>query len=408
MTTTEHGSNGRVEVEFDHHSAEFRENNYAQFDELRSKCPVTHSSTHGGFWVFSDYATVFEAARDDDMFNSYPSVGVPASEMPFPIIPIESDPPLTQKLRSILLNRFSPKATDTLEPKARELATELIDGFIERGSCDIVQELTTPLPARLTLHMLGMDESKYEHWVHWVHSTVHDRASDPEKAGIAGMEMFGEIAEHMAQRRSEGFGDDALSALMQAKIDGTPLDDVQITMYTVLLLMGGMDTTSGLTGNAMIRLIERPELRQRLIEDRDLLPDATEEFLRYDTPTQGLARTIGKDGRFCGFEMKKGERAVLLWAAANRDPAVFEDPDVIDFDRQNKKHLAFGVGAHRCMGSSLARMMFRVMMDEILTRLPDFELAGTPERFEDAAEVYAVSSMPIRFTPGPRVGDGAS
>jgi cytochrome P450 len=153
-----------------------------------------------------------------------------------------------------------------------------------------------------------------------------------------------------------------------------------------------------------LRLIERPDLRQRLIEDRSLLPDATEEFLRHDTPTLGLARTITRDQEFCGRQLPQGEHALLMWAAANRDPAVFENPDEIDFARVNKRHMSFGVGAHRCLGSNIARQMFQVMIDEVLTRLPDYQLAGEPQRFADAGEVFAVCGLPISFTPGPRVG----
>jgi cytochrome P450 len=401
VTTSEQASaTERAEIDFDHHSPEFRENNYATFDELRSQCPVAHSSQHEGFWVLSDYESVYAAARDDDLFNSYPSVGVPASGLPYPILPIESDPPLTQKLRSITLRKFSPGAANKLEPKVREIATDLIDRFIERGECDIVGELTTPLPARVILHMLGMDEEKYAEWVDWVHSLVHDRAHDEEKANHAGLKLFGEISKHMQLRRDNGFDDGLLSDIMRGEIDGEPLDDMQITMYTVLMMLGGMDTTSGLTGNALVRLAERPDLWERLMNDRSILPEVTEEFLRHDTPTQGLARTMSRDETFFGQPLKKGDRAILMWASANRDPKVFERPDEIDFDRPNKRHMAFGIGMHRCLGSNIARLMFRVMIDELLNRLPDFEIAGEYERFEDAGEVYAVRTLPIRFTPG--------
>jgi cytochrome P450 len=174
-------------------------------------------------------------------------------------------------------------------------------------------------------------------------------------------------------------------------------------MYTLMMMLGGMDTTSGLTGNALLCLMERPELRQVLIDDPGLLASATEEFLRHSTPTLGLGRTIKRSEQFHGQELRAGEFAMLMWAAANRDPAMFEDPATIDFHRPNtRKHMAFGVGVHRCLGSHMARMMFQEMMSEILQRLPDFELKGEPVRFEDAGEVYAVRRLPIKFTPGPR------
>lgn len=287
---------------------------------------------------------------------------------------------------------------------ATELTNELIDAFIERGECDIVGELTTPMPARLILRMLDFDESRYREWVEWVHTTVHDRAHEPEGRG-RGMEMFAEIARHMQQRREQGLAGDLFSDILRGTLDGEPLDDAQITMYGFLMMLGGMDTTSGLTGNVLLRLCEDRDLRDRLAADLDLIAQGSDEFIRLYTPTLGLARTVTRDADFHGQHLRQGDRAILMWGAANRDPAVFSDPDALDLHRANaRKHMAFGVGVHRCLGSHIAKMMFQVMLGQIFTRLPDFELAGVPERFEDAGEVYAVRKLPIRFSPGKPVG----
>ncbi|MCK0516776.1 cytochrome P450 [Williamsia sp. DF01-3] len=386
----------------DHHSPEFRADPYAIFKELRAACPMARSDQYGGFWAFLDYDSVFDAARDDDLFNSYPSVGVPASGMPYPILPIESDPPLTKQLRAITLKQFSPQVAEELRPQVRQMAQDMVDEFIERGHCDIVAELTTPLPAKTMLHVLGFDETRYLEWVKWVHTVVHDRTQDEDTAAAAGMELFGEIGKHMQERREGALGDDLFGRILSGQVDGVPLDDIQITMYTFLMMLGGMDTTSGLTGNALLRMIEQPELRQTLIDEPDMLKPATEEFLRHSSPTLGLARTVSRDTDFHGQNLQAGDRAILMWAAANHDPDVFESPETIDFWRDNKRHLAFGVGQHRCLGSHLARMMFQEMISEILERLPDFELDGEAELFEDAGEVHAVRHLPIRFTPGAR------
>ena len=155
MTDTHTGPGQRAEVDLDHHSPEFREDPFGKFDEIRSRCPVAHSEHYEGFWTLVDYASVFEAARDDALFNSYPSVGVPASGMPFPILPIESDPPVTQELREVTLRQFSPGSAEKARPATLEMANEAIDAFIEPGKCDLVGELTTPLPARLILRLSG-------------------------------------------------------------------------------------------------------------------------------------------------------------------------------------------------------------------------------------------------------------
>jgi cytochrome P450 len=403
---TQADSRPRAEVDLDHHSPEFREDPYGRFRQMReSGCPVAHSYSYDGFWALVDYASVFDAARDDDLFNSYPSVGVPASTIPFPILPIETDPPQTGELREATLRQFSPGSAEKARPLAAAIATELIDEFIERGDCDIVAQLTTPLPARVILRLLEWDESRYGEWVHWVHSTVHDRAHDPEKAGAAGMEMFGEIAKQLQERRAKGLGDDLFSDIVRGTLDGKPLDDTQITMYGVLMMLGGMDTTSGMTGNVLLRLCQEPQLRKQLLDDPGLISGSTDEFLRTCTPTLGLARTVSRDAEFHGQQLREGDRAILMWAAANRDPEVFPDPDALDLHRANaRKHMAFGVGIHRCLGSHFAKMMFQVMLGQILDRLPDFELNGDYERFTDAGEVHAVRALPIRFTPGRRVG----
>ena len=327
MTDIHTGPRQRAEVDLDHHSPGFREDPYGKFDEIRSRCPVAHSDHYEGFWTLVDYASVFEAARDDDLFNSYPSVGVPASGMPFPILPIESDPPVTQELREVTLRQFSPGSAERTRPTALKMADEAIDAFIERGECDLVGELTTPVPARLILRLLKFDESRSMEWVDWVHTVVHERARDPEQAAVAGMELFAEINKHMEQRRAEGLGDDLFSDILRGTLNGEPLDDTQIAMYTFLMMLGGMDTTSGFTGNVLLRLAGDNKLRRQLVEDPELIKAGTDELLRVYTPSLGLARTVSRDAEFHGQSLCAGDRAILMWAAANRDPAMFENPE---------------------------------------------------------------------------------
>lgn len=398
---------GDLASQLDQHSDFFRENVYDVYRELRGQCPMVHSEKWGGFWAFLDYQDVYDAEQVAELFSSGAGKEVPGVEGSIPFIPIDYDPPLVQEYRRIALPFFSPGAAKALEPTFRSLATELIDDFIEAGEADIIGQLTTPLPARWILQMLGFDESRWREWVDWIHTTVHDLAINREKSGAAAAQIYASINTEILKRREGGYGEDLLSTLMQARVNGEPLDDGQILGYGFLMLLGGMDTTSGLTGNALVRLEEQPELRERLIREPELLPKATEEFLRHDTPTQGLPRIVAKDCQFKGQTFSAGERVLLMFAAANRDPKVFEDPDRIDFDRIGNRHLAFGAGPHRCMGSNHARMMFQVMMSEILTRLPDYTINGEVERFADAGSVYAVRRLPIRFTPGPRVNDGS-
>ena len=385
----------------DHHTDYFLNNIYEIYDGLRAKCPVAHSTAHGGFYFAVGYDAVADADRDNVTFSSANGRTVPTPpDSTFRLVPVESDPPEHIHYRRMALPFFSPDVAKRDEPMFRQLATELIDDFIETGKADIVKQLTTPLPAIWILRLLGFDDTKWADWIKWLHALVHERTTDDAITGRDQVIMS--IAAEVEKRRTEGLGDDILSHVMGMEIDGEPLEEYVPFAFALTMILGGMDTTSGLTGNSLARMLERPELKQRLLDDPDILPKATEEFLRHDTPAQSQGRLVTQDCEYKGQQLRKGDRLLLVHAAANRDPAVFPNPDVIDFDRKPNRHLAFGVGPHRCMGSHHAKVMFQVMISEILKRLPDFELDGEIEYYPDGGDVYAVSKLPIRFTPGPR------
>ena len=400
MTNTP--SQGQSLDSVDHHSEYFLNHNYEIYDELRQRCPVSHSTAWDGFWLFTDYDVTYQAAQDTDTFSSRPQKGVPmASDAVF--IPIDSDPPLLREYRNIVLPYLSPSAAKEFEPKFREMAHRLIDEFIEDGKADIVAQLTTPLPAIWMLRMLGFDESRWTDWVEWIHAVVHERSADPEKAGVAITKIYTNITQEIDRRRSEGFGNDLFSVIMQGQAADRALSDDEVLSFGFQLLLGGLDTTSGLVGNTLIQLDEHRDLRERLITEPQLLRSATEEFLRHSTPVQGVYRLVAQDCQVGGQHLKAGDRLTLLYAAANRDPKIFDNPAAIDLDRKAIRHLAFGVGPHRCLGSNHARVMFQVMISLILERLPDYSISGPVERFPDAGDVYAVRHLPITFQPGSRV-----
>jgi cytochrome P450 len=405
---TERTDPNRPVVDLDVHSVEFGRRNYEIYDELRQRCPLAWSPANGGHWLFTDYASTFDAARNDELFSSAQGAGIPEPGYGKPLTdvlpPIHTDPPLTGEMRRLTLRFLSPAAADALEPAMRVIATEHIDAFVERGQADIVQELTTPLPGRLILRLLDFDDAYWPEWITIIHTMVHG----PE-GGMGLPEADRAVQQHigreMARRTERGLADDDLvGTILAGSVQGRPLTTEEKFGYILLLLFGGMDTTSGLTGNALLAIARDPELRRALVERPDLIRPATEEFLRHGTPTQGLARVVSRDTEFHGQQLKAGERVLLVWAAANRDPAVFAAPAEVRPARSPNRHLAFGVGQHRCLGSNLARTMFRVMVGEILNRLPDFEVVGEPVWFDKATHVYAPRSISIRFSPGARVG----
>ena len=210
--------------------------------------------------------------------------------------------------------------------------------------------------------------------------------------------------EIIEERRSNGLRDDVIDALLVGQLDGEYLTDDQIIAYLFTLVGGGIFTTTAALGNAMLRMQRNPELRDQLVAHPELVPNAVEEFLRMDAPVQMVSRTLSRDVDLRGCPMKAGERALLVWAAANHDPSVFEDPDDLNFERATNRHTAFGMGLHRCIGSNLGRSMFRIMLETVLARTPDFELMEDPERhrYDDPGMIYGLHHLMTRFTPGTR------
>ena len=406
MSLTE--STGRHEIDLDHHDDEFKDHNKDVVARLHaSGCPVGHSSHHGGFWAIYGYDALYDASQNWEVFSSEHSAtvkkGVPAAAYDTPLLPIDFDGPAVQEYRRVLLSWFSPGAATADTERATDICNELIDGFIERGSCDLSQELLFALPARLMLEKLEWEPEDWQTWVGLVHKSLHDRNSDIEGAQAAIETMFGRLGQIMVERMGN-LHEDLFSHILTAEPGGAALTPDQVLGYSYLLLLGGLDTTAGLTGNTIELLNERDDLRQQLLDDPSILPTATEEFLRYESPSYGLYRTATQDISFYGQDIKKGDAVMLMYPAGGLDPAKYENPDEIDLRREGTKHMAFGLGPHRCLGSHHARMMFQVMLGQILKRLPDFKISGPVERFHDAGDVYAIRHLPITFTPGPRLG----
>jgi hypothetical protein len=390
-----------VVVDFDHHSGDIAADPYPVYAQVRERCPVAWSEHYGGFWAITDYACVHAASQDGDTFNSAPGVGLPLMPYGIPNVPIDTDDPQTRQYRDILLGRYSPRNTERQRPRIEQIADELIDGFAPAGECDIVTDFAMPLPARMILRQLGFPEENWAWFVSRVHAYAHASVNDPDASMRAGLELASAVADAVAERRRDGTRDDQISDLMLGSVDGQQLTDEQVISYALLLIFGGLDTTTGALSNALIVLDRESELRNRLIEHPEDIPRAIEEFLRFDAPVQGLGRTLSRDTELAGQQLRKGERALLVWAAANRDPAMFGRPDEIDIDRPGNRHMSFGVGPHRCLGSTLGRLMFRVMLEKVLARLPDFRVVGDPAqtRYADAAYIYASHRLPITFTP---------
>ena len=336
---------------------------------------------------------------------SYTGINIP--DVPNRATPIEMDPPHFPTFRRLLNPPFAPPATEKLRPRMQVFTDWCLDQVIESGRIDFVVDLANPMPAMATLAFLGLDVTEWHEFSWPFHDIV---ACPPETDGwnhaVGGiLDAMAAVGAAIADRRADP-RDDLLTYFTQVEIDGERLSDEVIVEICTLILGGGVDTTTALIAHAINHLGHDLDARERIVADRDLVPLYCEELLRYYSPTQALARTATTDTIVGGQRIFDGDRVLICWAGANRDPDVFERPDELIIDRFPNRHAAFGLGAHRCLGSNFARAEFATMLNPVLDRMPDYELVDGAERYESIGIVNGWHRLPARFTPGERRGAG--
>jgi cytochrome P450 len=392
----------RLLARFDHRCPELATDPFRAYEQLRRRCPLHRSEAWDGFWVVASHELVDEVAHDDGRFSVGAGVSFPHAGNPRPLIPLEVDPPDAVAWRRLLTPLFSPAATAAREPEVRAITRDLIDAFADRGRCDVVRDFAEALPARETMRVVGLPEERWRECLDAIHVGVHESARDLDKAVDAIIEVAVLLAETMDAREAEP-ADDVISFLQSAEFAGRPVTEEEILDICLLLLFGGLDTTASVIGFGLAYLAGHPEERKRLIAEPGRIPLAVEEFLRYYSPVQGLARTATTDTALGDQTIHEGDKLWILWASANHDEAEFPDPERIILDRTPNRHLAFGVGVHRCLGSNLGRLMARVAFEEFLDRIPEYRLEGDEfDVIADAGIVYALTTLPIVFDGGPR------
>lgn len=396
----------RVLARFDHRSPELATDPFSIYAKLRERCPLHRSAAWDGFWVVASHDLVEEVAHDDARFCVGEGVSFPHAGNPRPLIPLEIDPPGAVAWRRLLTPLFSPAATEAREAEVRAIARELVDGFASRGRCDVVSDFAEALPARETMRLVGLPEERWRECLDAIHIGVHESARDLDKAVDAMIEVAVLLAETMEAREAEP-ADDVISFLLSATFDGRPVSEEEILDICLLLLFGGLDTTASVIGFGLAYLAGQIEERKQLIAEPERIPLAVEEFLRYFAPVQGLARTATADTTLGDQTISAGDKLWILWASANHDETEFPESERIILDRNPNRHLAFGIGVHRCLGSNLGRLMARVAFEEFLARIPDYRLESDEfDVNEDAGIVYALTTLPVVFEPtltgGPR------
>jgi cytochrome P450 len=403
-----------VVVDFDHHSDEFNLNEVAINAELRRKCPVAWNENYGGFWFLTSYDAVSQAARDGDGFaHKYDpdavdgvdyqgEMGVPRPEGQ-PALGIgEVDGPYHQALRHALAPFFSPGAVQRMRPFMEQSAHWFLDQRIGDGQMDLVLDYASPVPAILTMKLMGLPYENWHLYANLFHSVMAVPQDSPEYAkAIAEVPaMMQGVLEFAAIRRAEA-RDDLTSFLIQFEFDGKRLDDAQLLNILWNLIAGGVDTTTSQTALTLLHLGTHPELRRQLIEHPELHRTATDEFLRYFSVNQQLSRTVTRDVVLGGQHLRRNDRVIISWLAANHDEQEFERPDQIVLDRAPNRHVAFGLGPHRCIGSHLARLMSEVMVRAVLDRIPDYQVnLGGVHQYLGNPSMTGLAELPVTFTPG--------
>ncbi|MBV9511329.1 MAG: cytochrome P450 [Caulobacteraceae bacterium] len=393
------------------HSPEFAAHHNEVIAHIPAKCPVFRAHMEAfspapiDVVVIGGYEAIMATGRDAEIMSSAATdeqLQAAKTGVEIMNLPTYADPPLSFEYRRIVDPFVSPRAAATLEPRVRELVTKLIDRFIERGRADIVQELAQPLTAILTMWVSGLPEDRWHAYSDCIHRMLW-RDGDPMALNAEMMQVQAELRAEIEQLRARPDTGGVIGESRSAEIEGRPVEPWEVEGMLWLLLLGGVDTTQALTGSAMVHLGRHPEHRRQIADDPAIIPDAIEEFLRFNAPVFATARHVARDMEVEGVQLKKGDRALLCWAAGNRDPAAFEAPNEVRFDRPTNRHLTFSVGPHRCLGSHVARMEIRVMLEEIFRRLPDFQLVEEGLVFApDVAIIYGYKAVPVTFTPGAR------
>jgi len=404
---------------FDRHTPEYR----LQFDkitgEMQSKCPVAWSETYNGHWVAADSRHVFELARCPAVSNHHDLTG----ETPYQGITIpkaqratvvrggilEMDEPEHSTYRGALNPYLSPAAIKRWQPFVDEIVRAALDEKIESGRIDFVDDLANIVPAVLTLAMMGIELEKWPIYSEPAHLSVSTPEHSPDAERVAQMnrQMGIDLLTNMVEIKEDP-RPGLVNALLRLRIDGEPAPDLEIMGNLGLIIGGGFDTTTALTAHALEWLSDNPDKRELLSRERDtLLNPATEEFLRYFTPAPGDGRTFSEDVEVEGQKFNEGERLWISWAMANRDPSVFDEPNEIVLDRKGNRHFSFGIGVHRCVGSNVARTVFKSMLTAVLDRMPDYvcDPEGT-EHYETIGVIQGMKHLPATFTPSKPSGPG--
>jgi cytochrome P450 len=365
----------------------------AVYQMLHETCPVVrHDGMFGGHDVFiTKYEDVLWALKHPEVFSSKDVVKVGGD---VPLLPLSVDPPDHAKYRRLLDPQFSPKRMAELEPEARKLVNEIIDGFVATGRCDFHEDFATPLPSTIFLALMGLPHEDLPKFLEWRDDTIRPEATsssqeEAEAKRMAAGKAIENYFEEAIEEKRRNPDDRLLSTIVSGEVDGRELTHDELIGITHLLLLGGLDTVTATLDCMVVYLARNEAARKKVIVDGEMNNAVVEELLRHQTPVMMVPRIVAQDFEIGGVEVKAGDGATLMIGAANCDHAEFTDAGDVSFDREANRHLAFGGGPHRCLGSHLARLELRVAIEEFHRRIPEYTLVHDD----------------IHFSPGIRQAD---
>ena len=375
------------------------------FTWMRANAPV-YFDEHSGVWGITRYADLKAISADPATFSN--AGGIRPDNGPLPMM-IDMDDPDHLRRRKLVNKGFTPRRVRDSEERIRLVCDSIIDAVCEQGSCDLVRDVAAPLPMIMIGDALGVAPEDRDDLLRWsddMVSSLSGSASSEEaimRAMNAFMEYEAYSARVIAERRANPGAQDLMGILVDAEVDGDRLDDLELLHESLLILVGGDETTRHVISGGMHQLLLHPEQRDRLAAEPEVMASAVEEMLRWVTPIRNMARTVTRDVTFGGQPLRVGQKLLLFYPSANRDEDVFDDPFRFDITRTPNDHVAFGFGTHFCMGASLARLEISIMVERLLARLPDLDVVGeTPLR--PANFVSGYEQMPVTFTPTAKLG----
>ena len=372
-------------------------NPFPRYEAMRQSEPVFQDQETGVWHVFR-YDDVQRVLSEHATFSSRYGGDDPSGQL-FAASLVNTDPPRHRQLRSLVSQAFTPRSVEALAPRISDLTNELLDPVIAAGTTDLIDQLAYPLPVIVIAELMGIPAADRDRFKQWSDVIVSQTRPGADESGHATANR--EMAEYfmgMIEQRRRQPGNDLISALLGAEIDGQKLSVMELLGFCSLLLVAGNETTTNLIGNAVLCFTEAPGTAERLIAEPELLPHAIEEVLRYRSPVQSMYRISAVDTTLRGRSIPAGSPIVAWIGSANRDGEQFPDPEVFDAGRSPNRHLAFGQGIHFCLGAPLARLEAKIALQAVLSRLPGLavEPGATLERMESTI-VYGVKKLPVTW-----------